>query len=81
MVVFILVARNFVVEIHQARMKVGRSEPLLPVFAVGMACVTGASFGWASAVVGPAMAANMMALGLMGVAIIVIVFVRQLQHL
>lgn len=80
MAVFVILARNFVIEMHAARLKAGRSQPLLPVFAIGMTCVTGASFVWAAALVGPAGAAHSMFLGLLGVAILVIVFVRQLQH-
>ena len=51
------------------------------VFAIGTAIVCGASFVYGSIVVGPQAAAEMMYLGLLGVAILAIVFVRQLRAL
>ncbi len=81
MAVFVVLARNFIITMHEARIRMGRSKPLLPVFAIGMATVTGSSFVYASALVGPAIAAQVMFLGLLGVAILVIVFVKQLSRL
>lgn len=81
MTVFVFLARDFVVAMHDARLRAGRSKPLLPVFAIGTTLVCGATFIYASIVVGPGMAAEMMFLGLLGVAILAIVFVRQLRVL
>ncbi|MBI2388504.1 MAG: PrsW family intramembrane metalloprotease [Deltaproteobacteria bacterium] len=81
MVVFVFLARDFVLAMHDARLRAGRSKPLLPVFAVGTACVTGAAFVYGSALVGPGAAAEMMFLGLLGVAVLAIVFVKQLRAL
>lgn len=81
MTVLVLLGQRFILIVHDARLRVGRSKPLLPVFAIGIAVVTGASFVYASVLVGPAAAAEAMYLGLLGVAILVIVFVRQLGRL
>jgi RsiW-degrading membrane proteinase PrsW (M82 family) len=81
MTVFVFLARDFVLAMHDARLRAGRSKPLLPVFAVATATVCGATFVYASLVVGPGAAAEMMYLGLLGVAVLTIVFVRQLRVL
>jgi RsiW-degrading membrane proteinase PrsW (M82 family) len=81
MAVFVVLARDFVLAMHDARLRAGRSKPLLPVFAIGTAVVCGATFIYASIIVGPGTAAEMMYLGLLGVAVLTIVFVRQLQVL
>lgn len=81
MTVFVFLARDFVVAMHDARLRAGNSKPLLPVFAVGTTLVCGATFVYASVVVGPAAATELMFLGLLGVAILTIVFVRQLRVL
>lgn len=81
MTVFVFLARDFVVAMHDARLRAGRSKPLLPVFAIGTTLVSGATFVYASVVVGPSVAAEMMFLGLLGVAVLAIVFVRQLRVL
>lgn len=81
MTVFVFVARDFVVEMHNARLRAGQSKPLLPLFAVGTTLVCGSTFVYASVVVGPGSAAELMFAGLLGVAILTIVFVRQLRVL
>lgn len=81
MAVFVVLARDFVLAMHDARLRAGRSKPLLPVFAIGTAVVCGATFIYASIIVGPGTAAEMMYLGLLGVAVLTIVFVRQLRVL
>ncbi|MGZ3475590.1 MAG: PrsW family glutamic-type intramembrane protease, partial [Polyangiales bacterium] len=81
MTVFFLLSRNFILELHAARLKAGRSQPLYPTFLIGLTVVTGASFVWACVMVGPALAAQVMYLGLLGVAILMIVFVRQMSAL
>ncbi len=81
MAVFILLARDFVLIMHDARLRAGRSKPLLPPFAYGMSAVCGASFVYGSALVGPQLAAEAMYLGLLGTVILVVVFVRQLRAL
>lgn len=81
MAVFFLLSRNFILEVHAARLKAGRSKPLYPTFLLGLTIVTGASFVWACTALGPALAARVMYLGLLGVAILMIVFIRQMSAL
>lgn len=81
MAVFILLARDFVLIMHDARLRAGRGKPLLSPFAYGMAVVCGASFIYGSALVGPQLAAEAMYLGLLGAVILIVVFVRQLRAL
>ncbi len=81
MMVLVVLAQRFILIMHDARLRVGRSKPLLPVFAIGIAVVTGASYVYASVIVGPTTAAEVMYLGLLGVGILVIVFVKQLRRL
>lgn len=81
MATFVVVAREFILVIHAARLRAGRSKPLLPVFVLGLSTVGAASFVYASVLVGPALAARAMFLGLLGIAVLLIVFVRQLRAL
>lgn len=81
MAVFVILARDFVLIMHDARLRAGRSQSLLPPFAIGMTLVCGASFVYGSAVVGPSLAAEAMFLGMLGMAVLMIVFVRQLRAL
>ena len=81
MTVFVFLARDFVVAMHDARLRAGRSQPLLPAFAIGTTVVSGATFVYASVVVGPVAAADAMFVGLLGVAILAVMFVRQLRVL
>jgi RsiW-degrading membrane proteinase PrsW (M82 family) len=81
MAVFVILARDFVLAMHDARLRAGRSQSLLPPFAIGMTLVCGASFVYGSAVVGPGLAAEAMFLGMLGMAVLMLVFVRQLRAL
>jgi protease PrsW len=81
MAVFVLLARDFVLIMHDARLRAGRSKSLLPPFAYGMAAVCGASFIYGSALVGPQLAAEAMYVGMLGAVILIVVFVRQLRAL
>ena len=49
--------------------------------AIGMTLVLGSSFVYGSAIVGPGAAAEAMFVGVLGMAILMIVFVRQLRAL
>ena len=53
---------------------------LLETFGLGMAVVIGASFVYASALVGPAAAGSALAEGLLGLGIIIILFVQELRR-
>lgn len=79
-VVFVLLTRNFLAAVRQAR---GRSEPhdkFLRRLVQAVAVVAGASFVYACAEVGPGAAAVMIAVGLLGDAIIIYVFVHETRH-
>jgi RsiW-degrading membrane proteinase PrsW (M82 family) len=79
-VVFVLLTRNFLAAVRQAR---GRSEPhdkFLRRLVQAVAVVAGASFVYACAEVGPGAAATMLAVGLLGDAIIIYVFVHETRH-
>jgi RsiW-degrading membrane proteinase PrsW (M82 family) len=77
MLVFILLTRRFV---DVLRTLPGREGPLARWFLVGLAVVAGASFVYASALVGPQTAAVALLEGLFGVAIVAYVFVRELRR-
>jgi hypothetical protein len=77
MLVFILLTRRFVDVIRSLP---GREGPLARWFLVGLAVVAGASFVYASALVGPWTAATALLEGLFGVAIVAYVFVRELRR-
>jgi hypothetical protein len=74
MFAFVLLARRFVDVIRQLP---GREGPLLPVFAVGLAIVAGATFIYASMLVGVAQAAAAIAVGALGLGIVAFVFGRE----
>ncbi len=76
MFVFILLARRFV---GVLRSLPGREGPLLRWFLVGLALVAGASFVYASVLVGPQHAATSLLEGMLGVAIVTYVFVQELR--
>jgi RsiW-degrading membrane proteinase PrsW (M82 family) len=78
MVVFIFLARRFVGALRDLP---GREKPLLRSFCVGLAVVAGATFIYASALVGPGAAAMALAGGALGLALVAMVFVQELRHL
>lgn len=78
MVVFVLLARRFVGALRDLP---GREKPLLRSFCVGLAIVAGATFVYASALVGPVPAALALAEGALGLAIVALVFVQELRNL
>jgi RsiW-degrading membrane proteinase PrsW (M82 family) len=80
MIVFFLLARQFLALVSVARIKERAAYPhLLETFGIGMALVVGGSFVYASAMVGPAAAAGSLAEGLLGLGIVIISFVRVLR--
>ena len=79
--VFILLAQRFTGAVHLTRQRVERGLPLLNIFLSGMAFVVGASFVYASWLVGPAVAAAVLVEGLFGVVIILFFFVQELRRL
>jgi RsiW-degrading membrane proteinase PrsW (M82 family) len=79
MIVFFLLASRFLAQVGAARAKERASRPhLLETFGIGMAAMVGGSFVYASALVGPAVAARSLSEGLLGLGIVVITFVRVL---
>ncbi len=81
MLIFLLLARWFLALVSAARAKERAANPrLLETFAFGMAIVVGASFVYASALVGPGAAASALAEGLLGLGIIIILFVQELRR-
>jgi RsiW-degrading membrane proteinase PrsW (M82 family) len=79
MIVFFLLTRWFVIKVIEASREQGRSTPLVAPFVLGIAIVVATSFVYGCAIVGPASAARTMAEGLVGLAIVVVLFVRQLR--
>jgi hypothetical protein len=78
MIVFIFLARRFVGALRDLP---GREKPLLRSFCVGLAIVAGATFIYASALVGPAAAAVALAGGALGLALVTMVFMQELRNL
>ena len=79
MTVFFFLARLFLGALDRARRRVDRGFSLLHAFVFAAAVVTGVSAVHASITVGPLPAAAAMAEGLLGEAIIFIVFIRALR--
>jgi RsiW-degrading membrane proteinase PrsW (M82 family) len=81
MAVFLFLARWFLQAVSWARAKERASDArLLETFTVGMVVVIGASFVYASAHVGPIAASRALTEGLLGLAIIVVLFVQELRR-
>jgi RsiW-degrading membrane proteinase PrsW (M82 family) len=78
MTIFVLLTRMFMTEVRRAR--TGPGLPLLPRFAQAVVIVTCASFVYASAFVGPAAAAFVLAQGMLGVLLIVFMFVQEIRR-
>ena len=81
MMVFIFLTRLFLVAVDDARRKRGRGLSLVHSFVFATAVVTGVTAVRAYAMVGASSAAFVMSEGLLGVAIILIVFVRTLSEM
>jgi protease PrsW len=81
MIVFVILTRRFLELVSVARAKERAANPrVLETFAIGMAVVIGTSFVYASALVGPGPAAAALVEGLLGLAIIILIFVRELRR-
>jgi protease PrsW len=81
MIVFLVLARMFMTQVHDVRGRAGRGPSLLDVFVLGAATLAGASFAYASAMVGPRLAAAALLEGMIGLAIIAFFFVQELRRL
>jgi hypothetical protein len=81
MMVFIFLTRLFLASVDAARRRADKGLSLLHAFVVAMAIVTGVTAVRAVSVVGPTNAAVVMAEGLVGEIIIVIMFVRTLRFM
>ncbi len=81
MIVFLVLARMFVTQVHDVRGRAGRGPSLLDVFVLGASTLAGASFVYASAMVGPSLAAAALMEGMVGLAIIAFFFVQELRRL
>ncbi|MGH7281471.1 MAG: PrsW family glutamic-type intramembrane protease, partial [Polyangiaceae bacterium] len=81
MLVFFVLVNRFIVAIDMAR---GRSEPnekLLDTFVLGIAVVLSAGFVWASILVGPTRAAMVSGEGILGSAILMVVFAQRFRSM
>ncbi len=81
MTVFFFLVNRFLAAVDMARGRSERRNSLLRTFMLGTATVAGASFVWASYLVGPAVAGRVLAPGLLGVAIIIYVFARRFERM
>ena len=77
MLIFVLVARRFLAVVRELP---GRRPSLLPIFAVGMALVSGATFIYGSVLVGPRHAAWAMGAALVGALVVIAMFINDLEH-
>jgi RsiW-degrading membrane proteinase PrsW (M82 family) len=77
MFVFVFLTRRFVDALRDLP---GRERPLLQWFLAGLSVVTGASFVYASALVGPEQAAAALLEGTLGVAVVAYVLARELRN-
>ena len=75
--VFVLVAHRFLGVLRELP---GRQPSLLPMFAVGMSLVVGASFVYACTLVGPRHAAIAIAGALVGTTILIAMFANELER-
>jgi RsiW-degrading membrane proteinase PrsW (M82 family) len=81
MVVFFILTQKFTTQADAVRGRVGRGPSLLDVFVIGMVTIAGTSFVYASAMVGPRLAAATILQGMVGLAIIAFFFVQELRRL
>lgn len=78
--VFILLTRNFLNAVRQTRGRPDANDKFLRRLVQAVAVVAGASFVYACSEVGPAAAAAVLAVGLLGDAIIIYVFVHETRQ-
>jgi RsiW-degrading membrane proteinase PrsW (M82 family) len=79
MTAFVVLTRLFLEAVDSARRRADRGMTPLHAFVLAVAVVTGVSLAFASVAVGPKAAILLMGSGMLGQAIIVYVFVRQLR--
>jgi RsiW-degrading membrane proteinase PrsW (M82 family) len=77
MITFVFLARRFGDVIRGLP---GREGPLLRVFAVGLAVVAGGTYIYAASLVGPALAAEALAEGALGLVVTIYVFAQELAR-
>jgi hypothetical protein len=81
MLVFVILTRKFLTLVSVARARERTAHPrVLETFALGVTVVVGTSYVYASSIVGPKQAAAALAEGMLGLAIILIVFVQELRR-
>lgn len=77
MAVFVLLSQRFLRRLLEAR---GRGDPgLFPQFVISLVVLSGASYIYATVLIGPSLALLVLAQGLLGEAILIIMFARELQ--
>jgi RsiW-degrading membrane proteinase PrsW (M82 family) len=81
MIVFFFLANQFLHAVDTARGRTQPDETLLRTFLLGVTVVCGASYVWASILVGPGTAAFSLFEGLLGTFIIIYVFGRRLHSM
>jgi protease PrsW len=79
--VFVLVLRWFTTVVLAARGRAPRARGLFETFAIGLSVLTGATYVYASSLVGPAVAATALLEGAIGLAVVAFLVLRQLQRL
>ncbi len=79
--VFVLLARFFLDAVDDARRRTDRGLTILQAFVIAVSVVVAITFVYATNTVGPAQALPIMASGLLGVAVIMLVFVRSLERM
>jgi hypothetical protein len=79
-VVFVILTRQFLAAVLQVRGHGDARDKFLRRLVQAVAVVAGASFVYACAEVGPGPAAAMIAVGLLGDAIIIYIFVHETRH-
>lgn len=81
MAVFVFLSRSFLNEVSAARRRADKGITILHAFVIAVAIVVGVGFVHAANLVGAFEASVVMAEGLLGLAIIIIVFVRTLRDM
>jgi hypothetical protein len=77
MSVFIVLSQRFLRELEAVR-PAGRRGGLLRQFVVSLSLLAGLSYVYACTLIGPGMAVSLVATGLLGLAVLVYMFVREL---
>lgn len=81
MLVFFVLVNRFITAVDEARGRSEKNEALLDTFVLGIAVVLAASYVWACILVGPKQAAAASSEGVLGSAILMIVFAQRFRSM